>query len=221
MRHIFGFFVCFLALNHFFMKVAMQRAAGDPEELFLSRSLTSRCNIIQQAFWVEVEGRAAEEGTWPTSGLPTPVSCYLLEFQFFWGRDGLFVLYWYSPWHSTALLCTWALWLLRLWDQWHPDSIEGYWSLPQARFFGGCTPDAHQMGTSRWALRRPEDEVSRVSLSVPRHESVETCLHATWHMHLPCFPERTVGRGPGFSIYANTWQIGDKKALSIQDSLKG
>lgn len=54
-RHIFGLFVCFLALNHFFIEVAMLRVAGDPEELFLPRSLTSCCKVIQQAAQVEAE----------------------------------------------------------------------------------------------------------------------------------------------------------------------
>lgn len=48
-RHIFGF-VCFLALKHFFIKIAMQRGAEDPEELFFPWSLTSHWNIIQQLF---------------------------------------------------------------------------------------------------------------------------------------------------------------------------
>lgn len=75
-RHIFGLFVCLLALNHFFIEIAMLRAAGDPEELFLPRSLTSCCKVIQRAAQVEAEWDL--DHPWPFLSFLSFYPCKLL-----------------------------------------------------------------------------------------------------------------------------------------------
>lgn len=78
-RHIFCFFFCFLALKHFFIKVAMQRVL----KTLRNYSLPLTGTLFSKLLVGEEEGET-EQGAWPNFGpsLSVPLCCFLLSFSF-------------------------------------------------------------------------------------------------------------------------------------------
>lgn len=172
MRHIFGFFICFLAIKPFLYKSChAERCWRHPEELFLPWSLTSHRNFTQQVF-----GGGRREGDrvgdmvhlWPLCACP--FMQLLVRPLVFWGQRWPFCPLLVQPMAQTTLLCMQTSWFLRWWNQWHPERKRGN-SPHNSR--PGFLGDAHLIHRgrvfSRWALWRLEDEIPRVVLWVQRH----------------------------------------------------
>lgn len=145
MRHIFGFFTCFLALNHFFIKVAMQRGA---EDTLRSHSLVPNLSLelYSASFW-RGQKRGRQSGGHGPPLTPLCLSLYAAPCQTsrFLGAEMAFLSSVGSA-HGTNHPALYADFMVsQVVESVTSRKEEGQQSpQQQARIFGRCTSDTQR-----------------------------------------------------------------------------